>query len=29
LAVYAAKAGAVMQGEPLFGPENLVDPKHS
>jgi hypothetical protein len=28
LAVYAAKAGAVMQGEALFGPENLVDPKH-
>ncbi|MDR2185404.1 MAG: hypothetical protein LBO80_07040 [Treponema sp.] len=28
LAVYAAKAGTVMQAETLFGPESLVDPKH-
>jgi hypothetical protein len=28
LVVWAAKAGAVMQGEALFGPESLVDPKH-
>jgi hypothetical protein len=28
LAVWAAKAGAVMQGEALFGPENLVESKH-
>jgi hypothetical protein len=28
LSVYAATAGAVQRGEALFGPENLVDPKH-
>jgi hypothetical protein len=28
LAVHAARAGAVLQGEVPFGPENLVDPKH-
>jgi hypothetical protein len=28
LMVHAAKAGAVLQGETLFSPENLVDPKH-
>jgi hypothetical protein len=28
LAVWAATAGAVQQGEPLFNPENMVDPKH-
>ncbi|MDR1099377.1 MAG: hypothetical protein LBL28_02740, partial [Treponema sp.] len=28
LAVWAATAGAVQQGEPLFTPENMVDPKH-
>jgi hypothetical protein len=28
LALWAAKTGAVRQGDPLFGPENLVDPKH-
>jgi hypothetical protein len=28
LMVHAAKAGAVLQGETLFTPENMVDPKH-
>jgi hypothetical protein len=28
LAVWAATAGSVQRGEALFGPENLVDPKH-
>jgi hypothetical protein len=28
LAVWAARAGAVMQTDTLFGPENFVDPKH-
>jgi hypothetical protein len=28
LSVHAARAGAVLQGEALFSPENLVDPKH-
>jgi hypothetical protein len=28
LSVYAATAGTVQRGEALFGPENLVDPKH-
>jgi hypothetical protein len=28
LAVWAARAGAVQEGEALFCPENLVDPKH-
>jgi hypothetical protein len=28
LSVYAATAGTVQRGEPLFSPENLVDPKH-
>jgi hypothetical protein len=28
LAVWAARAGAVLQGETIFTPENLVDPKH-
>jgi hypothetical protein len=28
LAVLATKADAIMHGEALFGPENLVDPKH-
>jgi hypothetical protein len=27
LAVHAARAGAVLQGEAIFSPENLVDPK--
>jgi hypothetical protein len=28
LTVYATTAGSVHQGEALFGPKNLVDPKH-
>jgi hypothetical protein len=28
LAVHAARARAVLQGEALFTPENMVDPKH-
>ncbi|MDR2742056.1 MAG: hypothetical protein LBB98_07865, partial [Treponema sp.] len=28
LTVYAATAGTVQRGEPLFGPASLVDPKH-
>jgi hypothetical protein len=28
LSVHAARAGAVLQGNPLFSSENLVDPKH-
>jgi hypothetical protein len=28
LAVWTAKAGAALGGETLFGPENLVDPRH-
>jgi hypothetical protein len=28
LSVHAARAGTVLQGETLFVPENLVDPKH-
>jgi hypothetical protein len=28
LAVHAVRAGVVLQGETLFTPENLVDPKH-
>jgi hypothetical protein len=28
LAVWAAKVETVRQGDPLFSPENLVDPKH-
>jgi hypothetical protein len=28
MAVYAATAGMVQRGGPLFGPESLVDPKH-
>jgi hypothetical protein len=28
LAVYAVTAGSVQQGEPLFGPENLVESKY-
>jgi hypothetical protein len=28
LTVHAATAGTVQRGEPLFSPENLVDPKH-
>jgi hypothetical protein len=28
LVVWAAAAGSVQQGEALFSPENLVDPKH-
>jgi hypothetical protein len=28
VSVHAATAGTVQRGEPLFGPENLVDPKH-
>jgi hypothetical protein len=28
LTVHAATTGAVQRGEALFGPENLVDPKH-
>jgi hypothetical protein len=28
LTVYAATAGTVQWGEPLFGPASLVDPKH-
>jgi hypothetical protein len=28
LTVHAATAGSVQWGEPLFSPENLVDPKH-
>jgi hypothetical protein len=28
LTVYAATAGTVQRGEPLFGPANLIDPKH-
>jgi hypothetical protein len=28
LTVYAATAGTVQQGEPLFSPANLVDPRH-
>jgi hypothetical protein len=28
LTIHAAGAGAVLQGEALFGSENLVDPKH-
>jgi hypothetical protein len=28
LTLYAATAGSVQQGEPIFSPENLVDPKH-
>jgi hypothetical protein len=28
LSVYAATAGTVQRGGPLFSPENLVDPKH-
>jgi hypothetical protein len=28
LSVHAAKAVMALQGEPLLGPENLVDPKH-
>jgi hypothetical protein len=28
LSVHAATAGSVQWGEPLFSPENLVDPKH-
>jgi hypothetical protein len=28
LTVHATKAGVVLQGEPLFSPENLVDLKH-
>jgi hypothetical protein len=28
LAVWAAKAGTALSGEPLFSPENLIDPKH-
>jgi hypothetical protein len=28
LAVWAATTGTVQRGEPLFGPESLVDPKH-
>jgi DNA-binding CsgD family transcriptional regulator len=28
LSVHAARAGAALQGEPLFTPESLVDPKH-
>jgi hypothetical protein len=28
VSVHAATAGTVQRGEPLFSPENLVDPKH-
>jgi hypothetical protein len=28
LSLYAATAGTIQRGEPLFSPENLVDPKH-
>jgi hypothetical protein len=28
LAIHAARAGAVVQGEAVFSPENLIDPKH-
>jgi hypothetical protein len=28
LTLHVATAGSVQRGEPLFGPENLVDPKH-
>jgi hypothetical protein len=28
LAVHAATAGSVQRGEPLFSPENLIDPRH-
>jgi hypothetical protein len=28
LSVHAATAGSVQRGEPLFSPENLIDPKH-
>ncbi|MDR2094193.1 MAG: hypothetical protein LBP76_01580 [Treponema sp.] len=28
LSVYATTAGMVQRGEPLFSPENLVDPEH-
>jgi hypothetical protein len=28
LSVHAASTGTVQRGEPLFSPENLVDPKH-